>query len=59
MPVLTPESEIHAQAAVLTRTHALRQLDAQTAREIAPLLSQLAALHDRMQAKRDGAHPKS
>jgi hypothetical protein len=55
MPVLTPESEIHAQAASLSRAHQIQNMDPQTAQKMAPLLAQLAALRDRMAAPRNGA----
>lgn len=55
MPVLTPESEIHAQAASLTRAQQIQNMDPQTAQKMAPLLAQLAALRDRMAAPHNGA----
>jgi DNA-binding transcriptional MerR regulator len=59
MPEITPENEIHAQAAALTRAYAIRSVDGATAAKIKPLLSQLTALRDRMAAPRGGTQPKS
>ena len=55
MPDVTPEDEIHAEIATLTRASRTRAVDAETAQQMAPLLTQLTALRDRMAAHRTGA----
>jgi DNA-binding transcriptional MerR regulator len=59
MPTITPEHEIRADRAVLTGAFRTRALDIKTAKEAQPLLEQLAALRDRMAARRGSVHPKS
>jgi DNA-binding transcriptional MerR regulator len=55
MPDVTPEDEIHAEIATLTRASRTRAVDAETAQQMAPLLTQLTALRDQMAAHRTGA----
>ncbi|RKE95540.1 MerR family transcriptional regulator [Sulfitobacter guttiformis] len=59
MPDITPEGEIPAQPAALSYASRMRQVDPATAQKLQPLVSQLAALRDRMAARTGGAHPKS
>ena len=56
MPVILAEKDMHAQAATLTNAYRINKLDAATAQKIQPLLEQLAALRDRMAARR-GSNP--
>ena len=59
MPPLTAPQDMPVQASLLSRTHHIRALDAAQIREIQPLLAQLAAVRDRMAARRNSAAPKT
>ena len=59
MPSVTPEAEIHAESATLTRASRIRRIDAASAAQVKPLLAQLSALRDRMAVRSGGAQPKS
>lgn len=59
MPNITPEAEIHAESAALTRATQISKLDTASAAQVKPLLAQLSALRDRMAARSGGAQPKS
>ena len=57
MPDVQTEAEIHASPAVLSALTRARGIDAETAQKLHPLLSQLAALRDRMNARGGPAKP--
>jgi len=59
MPAITPEHEIHVDLSVLTYATRVAAITAQDAEKIAPFLTQLAALRDKMAAQRGGAQAKS
>lgn len=58
IPPLTPEAEIAAQPSTLSAAFRSPGLTAAQARDVAPLLQQLTALRDRMQAARQGGAAK-
>ena len=59
MPPVTPEAEIHAETAALSRSCQIKRMDKATAAQVTPLLAQLSALRDRMAARAGGSHPNS
>jgi DNA-binding transcriptional MerR regulator len=59
MPSVTPEHEIHAEAAALTCAYRARRFDHDSARKAQPLLAQLATLRDRMSERHGGMPPNT